>query len=195
MTNWVAQTSNQQSPSIEKYLLQDADGQTLTYRQFIDHLCQSQEFRSFVNQTLVDSSFKAFRFETPPVTQETFDRDFEFVLLEANYLDGRIDKRSFREHFRKDRAIVVFTNLSGKSPMIVPCPVGRDQCYGHLANFVRHADDEQTDEFWRVCGEEMAARINEKKLWLSTHGGGVAWLHMRIDSRPKYYGFDPYKNA
>ncbi|MGI9175867.1 MAG: DUF6940 family protein [Rhodothermales bacterium] len=24
-------------------------------------------------------------------------------------------------------------------------------------------------------------------MWLSTAGGGVSWLHVRLDSRPKYY--------
>ena len=59
---------------------------------------------------------------------------------------------------------------------------------------VRHAAQDQTDELWRLTGEEMAARISDNPLWLNTHGGGVAWLHIRIDNRPKYYGYKPYKN-
>ncbi len=37
--------------------------------------------------------------------------------------------------------------------------------------------------------------IGHTPLWLSTAGGGVAWLHVRLDSRPKYYGYSPYKTA
>jgi len=29
--------------------------------------------------------------------------------------------------------------------------------------------------------------------WLSTAGGGVAWLHVRLDTRPKYYRYNPYR--
>ncbi|MFL6237620.1 MAG: DUF6940 family protein [Thermoanaerobaculia bacterium] len=29
----------------------------------------------------------------------------------------------------------------------------------------------------------------------STYGGGagVSWLHVRLDDRPKYYGYGPYR--
>lgn len=30
-------------------------------------------------------------------------------------------------------------------------------------------------------------------IWLNTAGGGVAWLHIRLDHRPKYYRYLPYK--
>lgn len=36
----------------------------------------------------------------------------------------------------------------------------------------------------------------EKKdvpIWLSTSGLGVYWLHVRLDTRPKYYNHDEYK--
>jgi len=29
----------------------------------------------------------------------------------------------------------------------------------------------------------------------STAGAGVSWLHVRLDDRPKYYGFKPYKKT
>jgi hypothetical protein len=29
-------------------------------------------------------------------------------------------------------------------------------------------------------------------MWLSTSGLGVAWLHIRLDSTPKYYQHQPY---
>ena len=45
---------------------------------------------------------------------------------------------------------------------------------------------------WRTVGEAVSERITDRPLWLSTAGGGVAWLHVRLDSRPKYYGHTPY---
>ena len=41
----------------------------------------------------------------------------------------------------------------------------------------------------------MEDRVNEIPVWLSTAGGGVAWLHVRLDDRPKYYSYAPYKNV
>jgi hypothetical protein len=32
-------------------------------------------------------------------------------------------------------------------------------------------------------------------LWLSTAGMGVSWLHVRLDSSLKYYGYKPFKQT
>ncbi len=66
-------------------------------------------------------------------------------------------------------------------------------CYGHLAAFIRNAPDSQKDALWRVIGATMQQHVSDYPLWLNTAGGGIAWLHVRLDSRPKYYGFRPYK--
>jgi hypothetical protein len=39
----------------------------------------------------------------------------------------------------------------------------------------------------------MARRVGRQPVWLSTAGAGVAWLHVRLDDRPKYYGHGPYR--
>ena len=39
---------------------------------------------------------------------------------------------------------------------------------------------------------QLAARIDAHPVWLSTAGHGVAWLHVRLDSQPKYYRYRPY---
>lgn len=194
MTQWSTQITELENGGILKYSFKDENHNKLSYREFIDRLCHDVDFRSLFNRTLAQCPIQGFRFETPPVSNATFDLDFEFVLLAADYLVDRVDSQPFQEHFRIDRSVVVFHNLSGESPMVVPCPRGDKHWYGHLGSFVRHAGHDQTDEFWRLTGEEMATRVGDKRLWLNTHGGGVAWLHMRIDNRPKYLGYTPYGN-
>ena len=39
----------------------------------------------------------------------------------------------------------------------------------------------------------MSQTVNDKPTWLSTAGMGVAWLHVRLDQRPKYYAHRPYR--
>ncbi len=41
----------------------------------------------------------------------------------------------------------------------------------------------------------MLKRVSRKPVWLNTAGGGVAWLHVRLDDRPKYYGYQNYKSS
>lgn len=70
------------------------------------------------------------------------------------------------------------------------------KCYGHLAAFVREGPSQQVAETWKHVAQEYMKQINdmnEKPIWLSTSGLGVAWLHFRLDRRPKYYTFKPYR--
>jgi len=62
----------------------------------------------------------------------------------------------------------------------------------HLASFLRTAPEPQKQEFWQKIGQVVSAKVGKRPLWLSTAGMGVAWLHARLDSRPKYYGYLTY---
>ncbi len=88
--------------------------------------------------------------------------------------------------------MLAFANLGKDAVLIVPRPLGPASVYGHLAAFVRKARDTQRHELWRVVGAETEARLGDSPVWLSTAGMGVSWLHVRLDSRPKYYGHAPY---
>ncbi len=152
-------------------------------------------FRSLFNDILAKSPFAAFRWETPPVTAATLTRPFEFVLLDSPDLARRPNRSAFAEHFgdASDAGVVRFANLGGDAIMVVPCPIAGSSAYGHLAAFVREAPIRQRHALWQSVGEAMAGRIGSKPVWLSTAGAGVSWLHVRLDDRPKYYGFGPYK--
>lgn len=150
-------------------------------------------FRGFFNALLADSPFAAFRWETPPVTADTLSRPFEFVLLDSPGLAHRPDPEAFAEHFDDGQLVVTFPNLGGDAVMVVPCPLADPSAYGHLAVFVRLAPEHQRDALWRAVGEAMARRVGTRPVWLSTAGAGVSWLHVRLDDRPKYYGYAPYR--
>ena len=93
--------------------------------------------------------------------------------------------------------VIAFPNLGNDAILVVPLPTDQRPAadYVHLAAFVRRAPAEQVHELWRVVGAAMEARLSDQPLWLSTAGMGVAWLHVRLDTRPKYYGFDEYREG
>ena len=155
------------------------------------------EFRSLFNAQLADVPYSAFRWETPPVTAATITRPFEFVLLDSPGLARHPDPEAFAEHFgaASEEGIAVFPNLGGDAVMVVPCPFTSPSAYGHLAAFVRQAPEAQWHALWRAVGEAMARRVGPRPVWLSTAGGGVSWLHVRLDDRPKYYGYGPYRQG
>lgn len=104
------------------------------------------------------------------------------------------DPEAFAEHFRADRSVVSFGNLGGDAILIAPCPEEGGANFAHLASFTAMASQARQDALWQAVGVAMEKRIGAKPIWLSTAGLGVAWLHVRLDTRPKYYRFAPYRD-
>ena len=132
------------------------------------------------------------------------------------------DSKTFSEYFNRPGGEsdegVVFDNLGRDARMIAPRPPLRKDTwssssssssslpidylspYCHLAKFVREAPTKQVDEVFAMVAREYLHRLkrlsptNKKQqpVWLSTSGLGVAWLHFRLDSSPKYYQYKPF---
>jgi hypothetical protein len=155
------------------------------------------DFRSFFIRLLADSPFSAFRWETPPITTATAQRTFEFVVLDSPELEMAPDPKAFAGHLRQDapHGVVEFPNLGKDAILIVPCPIGPHADYAHLGAYVRQAPEPQKHALWKLVGAAMERRLGARPVWLSTAGAGVSWLHVRLDDRPKYYGYVPYRNA
>jgi len=181
---------------VHKYALM-RDSVPIPYGDALNYLQHDLAFRTFFISLLSDSPFAGFRWETPPITITTESRQFEFVLLNSPGFTGRTtDKRTYEGYFTNDDAndgVVVFASLGKDATLIVPSPRAPDPAYGHIAAFIRDAPDSQIHNLWRIVGATVQKKLSDCPLWLSTAGGGVAWLHIRLDSRPKYYGFAPYK--
>jgi hypothetical protein len=64
-----------------------------------------------------------------------------------------------------------------------------------LAAFLREGPSDQVHDLWHRTARAVRENLGAKPMWLSTAGLGVAWLHIRLDSRPKYYRFDGYRRA
>ena len=173
------------------------EGRQISYAEVLNLWSENEDFRSFFISRLADSPFLAYRWETPPITKNNLDRPFEFVLLDSPGLVCNPDRRTFADYFTTDEindGIVVFENLGGDATLVVPSPVDATSDYSHLAAFVRSAPSSQQQSLWRIVGQTVGQQISEQPIWLSTAGGGVAWLHVRLDCRPKYYGYAPYRN-
>lgn len=89
--------------------------------------------------------------------------------------------------------VAVFDNLGNDAKLIAPVPGDRQQNYSHIGVFTKEAPEEQQQALWQRVGRVTEEQISGQPLWLNTAGGGVAWLHVRLDSSPKYYRYHPYK--
>ena len=175
----------------------EINGLPVAYSEVLSRWQGDEEFRAWFIGLLASSPWSAFRWETPPVTIATAGRPFEFVLVDSPGLATDPDRKAFAEHFRGagNEGVVQFQNLGKDAILIVPCPKGPDSTYGHLAAFVRHAPELQQHALWKLVGEAMQRRLSRKPVWLSTAGAGVSWLHVRLDDRPKYYSYRPYREV
>ena len=187
------------------------NGNNLSYQRALDLIRDDTVFREAFLGVLrkATPSYRAYFFETPPTTSDVVrEQEFEFVLAEAKALAGvPADLDSFSEYFDDcgKSTVVAFDNLGGDARLVAPCPPpppgdnddGVNK-YAHLASFVREAPDAQVEEFLVKTAGEMISTLEKRpkrKVWLSTSGLGVYWLHVRMDSRPKYYTYAPYKKA
>lgn len=87
----------------------------------------------------------------------------------------------------KNKYITSFYNLSKTSYLIIPIPKkGKD--FTTIKDFIDNASKTQQIEFWKKTSKIITFFLNKKKkIYISTHGLGISYFHLRIDTFPKYY--------
>jgi len=64
--------------------------------------------------------------------------------------------------------------------LIVPMPI-RGRSYATLRDFIDNAPIIQQQEFWKKVAQTAKDFMHEKeKVWVSVHGLGVVYTHVRI---------------
>jgi len=173
------------------------EGAALAFGDALDALRGDEGFRAFLLAELAAAPYPAFFWETPPITREGLARPFEYVTIAAPGLDCvQADPRSFAAQLRaapKGATVTAFANLSGDARLTAPRPLGPLGCYAHLAAFLRGAPAAQQHDLLALTAAKAAEALSGRPLWISTAGLGVFWLHVRLDSRPKYYSHAPYR--
>ena len=167
--------------------------QPMTFRSLFGLLHNDVDYANWYTNLLNSSPFSAYFWEHPPLSLSNFDDQAEFVMIDAPMLDRMpVNARAFRSYFAGDD-IVTFRNLGGDAILIAPSPGASSASYPHLAAFLRNSSRKKAAELWRSVGHAIHNSLSDKAIWLSTSGLGVAWLHIRLDSTPKYYQHQPYK--
>lgn len=173
------------------------DGALLTWSGFGNALRESPALRKALTIALSQTTFRAFFWECCPWPQGR-DPAFEYVVLDAAArFSGPAAFTSFRSHFEDDeRTVRHFPNLRGDAVLVVPKDLSAPTAYGHLAAFLRGGPAAQVELLWKTLGVAIFEWQFDGRgtLWLSTAGLGVPWLHLRLDSRPKYYRHAEYRD-
>ena len=156
------------------------------------------EFRLFFTQLLADAPYAAFRWETPPITCATAERPFEFVLLDSPGLARTPDREAFAEYFARP-------NLMKLSlPLLISattrrwlCPVQSDRSRRMdtwpLSFAKRRSRNAPPYGAWSAS--RWSSVLARRQFGSAPPEPACRELHVRIDNRPKYYGFLPYRTV
>ncbi|MTB50223.1 hypothetical protein [Lewinella sp. W8] len=181
------------SPTGQRYGMMKG-AERMSFREVFNGWRQDDAFRLAYHEALKQQSDLAAFWEHPLVTSQTLDAPYECALVSSGALARlRPNPEPFGEYLRGKTGTVAFANLRGDAMMVVPAAGPEGQGYAHLLDFVREASPGELHDFWRAVGRETLRLLPQRGVYLNTHGLGVSWLHVRLDSRPKYYSFAAYR--
>ena len=201
------------SERVHRYTISHRGGTTLLRWDEVVELWRTDcTFALFFTAMLAASPFESFFWECPASSSATLSAPFECVTIRASTF-ARANPANFAEHFSAGMGAATFLSLGGDATLVAPtglvdaglvgaglvgAPGEARASYGHIAAFCRGASESQHLAVWQAVGTVLAAHTSAsggRPVWLNTEGSGVPWLHIRIDSRPKYYHHHPYTGS
>ncbi len=195
---WTAQRQPIETPPGETVRIL-AGGRALTFAEVVAGWREDEAFRAFTIAALAASPYRAFFWEMPPIRRGSLDRPYEYVVVGAEALARlRPDPAAFGANLlagAEAATVRTFPNLGGDAVLVAPRPIAGVEAYGHIGAFARLAPIGQRHELLRALASAIGAalRRSDRRLWVSTAGLGVPWLHVRLDTYPKYYSHGPYR--
>lgn len=137
---------------------------------------------------------KRFIYETSIFTD--FDSKFIEKFIESDELESieHQDYTPFAEHINlhlevnlSNSNVISFENKSKDTLLIIPIPKP-DKNYLSIKDFIDNAPKQQQYEFWNYASEQIL-KFKKKygQIYVSTHGLGVYYFHLRLCTKPKYY--------
>jgi hypothetical protein len=175
---------------------------------YLQSLSSKEEVRNEFIRKIISTGYENCYLEFPPLHKPdgTPEKFAEFTITEsrqflsADWLIFRDQLKSLAEisSKRKKYAVCYFPNLSGETLLVCPVPTldkKLDKYSDHLMDFLNNGDKGQVHELIKMFALksiELLSKDDMKKVYISTHGHGVPWLHIRLSPIPKYYAHKSY---
>lgn len=171
-------------------------GSALSFAEVIECWQSPKDVETYLNG-IKKLGFNQFYWEHPSLTTKTLDAPYECMVIGTTHFNRReVDTTSFSGHLHKPEPVVVFDNLGRNARLVVPTLKSDPEHYKHMGAFTSFAPKDQVHCVFNSLGKSVLEEVNKgKPIWLSTAGLGVIWLHIRLDTVPKYYKTKTYKNA
>jgi len=134
-----------------------------------------------------------FFYETSFINKNMNNEYKEKFITSKKLNNMKQDVNTFKSYFDKsnNKNVVVFYNLSKTCKLIVPKP-RKGKNFSTIKNFIDESSNIQQKAFWKKVSLEIKKNIKNMnsehtKLYVSTHGLGIPYFHLRLECDPKYY--------
>ena len=158
--------------------------QTLTWKSIIDSM---EKGNLLISNEDIKHKNIPFLWRTSVINRDEssiFQQSFtpcKKLLIKQNY-------SAFKKYFKGNKIVISFPNLSGDTTLVVPIPK-KNKNFATIKDFVNNASLKQQSDLWKCVSREIRKSLQHTdRVWVSTHGLGVPYLHVRICNKPKYYG-------
>lgn len=172
------------------------DEQYLSFEEVFELWENNPDFTEFYTTELIKLDYQAFYWEHPALQTAFLQKRYECILQRSKPLEYLpSNENAFKDYLFEKAQVVDVMNLGKNARLVVPTKKTNKAIYNHLGKFIRLAEKEQITEVFKRVGKKIFEEIEQQKVvWLNTAGLGVIWLHIRMDTRPKYYKTKKYKD-
>jgi len=140
-------------------------------------------------QTYPKEIKKRFFYETY-VCDKKMSNNYKDIYIETNKLETLNENySSFKKYIinSDNKYVTSFNNLSGDTLLIIPIPK-QNKDFTTMKDFCDNATITQQKHFWKKVALELETMLDDNEtIYVSTHGLGEHYFHLRLDKKPKYY--------
>lgn len=161
----------------------------ITLNNFFKLLSSDQKFRNIIINIFVNSEFKSVYWQFPVYSASTKDNIAHFDLIKCESFKSA-NPCYFADKFigKIYGEIIMFKNKSGDTDLISIVPTkfqDVNYTFSDIMKFMINSDHKLKSNMLKELGAEMLKKTNP--CYLSTHGRGVEWIHIRLSNKPKYF--------
>lgn len=168
----------------------------LTFNEVFNLWESNPNFIQFYVSELRNMGLDAFYWEHPALKTIFLENNYECIIQRSIPLETKeINENAFSDYIYKNEQVVDFMNLGKNARLVIPTKQSEKSIYNHLGKFINYATEEQIIAVFQRVGQKIKEEIEKKEtIWLNTAGLGIIWLHIRLDTKPKYYKTKQYKD-
>ena len=179
--NYTYKISNP-SEKTERYIF------NVNFESFFQLLTLNDQFIAIIINIFKNSNFQNVYWQFPLYSDKTKLNQAYFDLISTSRFNIA-NPSAFSNQFigKLHGEIIVFENISGDTDLISIVPTKNhniNSTFSDIMNFMKNGEYSLQLNMLKKIGSEMRYR---KHCYLSTHGKGVDWLHIRMCNSPKYY--------